>query len=136
MGASTSIFNLVSKLFNVPLLNVTTSFVAEQQAKDGNSNTTGESKQMKISICFLKEALLFALHLLMFSSHLGDEFFTPIEKARQQKKVLPAVSTSLALAAGIGLLEMVALIVGSGTLINIIGIPVVRKTNLFACSDF
>lgn len=42
VGASTSIFNLVSKLFNVPLLNVTTSFVAEQQAKDGNSNTGGE----------------------------------------------------------------------------------------------
>jgi hypothetical protein len=72
----------------------------------------------------------------VFSSHLGDEFLTPIEKARQQKKVLPAVSTSLALAAGIGLLEMVALIVGSGTLINIIGIPIVRKTNLFACSNF
>lgn len=96
VGASTSIFNLVSKLFNVPLLNVTTSFVAEQQAKDGNSNTGGER----------------------------DEFLTPLEKARQPKKVLPAVSTSLALAAGIGLLEMVALIVGSGTLMNIIGIPV------------
>eukprot|EP00267_Zea_mays_P043386 XP_020395467.1 protein DETOXIFICATION 44, chloroplastic [Zea mays] len=95
VGASTSIFNLVSKLFNVPLLNVTTSFVAEQQAMDGNSNTTRE-----------------------------NEFLTPIEKVRQQKKVLPAVSTSLALATGIGLLEMVALIVGSGTLINIIGIPV------------
>ncbi|AQK78927.1 Protein DETOXIFICATION 44 chloroplastic [Zea mays] len=102
VGASTSIFNLVSKLFNVPLLNVTTSFVAEQQAMDGNSNTTRER----------------------------DEFLTPIEKVRQQKKVLPAVSTSLALATGIGLLEMVALIVGSGTLINIIGIPVVRAGNL------
>lgn len=32
VGVSVSIFNLVSKLFNVPLLNVTTSFVAEQQA--------------------------------------------------------------------------------------------------------
>jgi hypothetical protein len=72
----------------------------------------------------------------VFSSHLGDEFLTPIEKVRQQKKVLPAVSTSLALATGIGLLEMVALIVGSGTLINIIGIPVVRKTNLFTFLDF
>jgi hypothetical protein len=41
----------------------------------------------------------------------------------------------LALAAGIGLLEMVALIVGSGTLMNIIGIPVVHKTNLLAYSD-
>ncbi|CAO2145319.1 unnamed protein product [Urochloa humidicola] len=88
VGASASVFNLVSKLFNVPLLNVTTSFVAEQQAvNDNSSNNTGQ-----------REA--------------------------PQKKVLPAVSTSLALAAGIGLLEMVALIVGSGTLMNIIGIPV------------
>ncbi|WVZ54802.1 hypothetical protein U9M48_005547 [Paspalum notatum var. saurae] len=60
----------------------------------------------------------------MFSSHLGDEPFTPQMNTRQQRKVLPAVSTSLALAAGIGLLETVALIVGSGTLMNIIGIPV------------
>ncbi|RLM70056.1 uncharacterized protein C2845_PM17G00620 [Panicum miliaceum] len=97
VGASASVFNLVSKLFNVPLLNVTTSFVAEQQAvNDNSSNTTGQR----------------------------DEFLTPEKKASQQRKVLPAVSTSLALAAGIGLLEMVALIVGSGTLMNIIGIPV------------
>ncbi|CAN6330263.1 unnamed protein product [Urochloa humidicola] len=94
VGASASVFNLVSKLFNVPLLNVTTSFVAEQQAvNDNTSNNTGQ-----------REA--------------------PQKKASQQKKVLPAVSTSLALAAGIGLLEMVALIVGSGTLMDIIGIPV------------
>lgn len=32
VGISVSIFNLISKLFNVPLLNVTTSFVAEEQA--------------------------------------------------------------------------------------------------------
>ncbi|CAN6325581.1 unnamed protein product, partial [Urochloa humidicola] len=94
VGASASVFNLVSKLFNVPLLNVTTSFVAEQQAvNDNSSNNTGQ-----------REALQ--------------------KKASQQKKLLPAVSTSLALAAGIGLLEMVALIVGSGTLMDIIGIPV------------
>ncbi|XP_034568522.1 uncharacterized protein [Setaria viridis] len=97
VGASASVFNLVSKLFNVPLLNVTTSFVAEQQAVDANSSSTTGQR---------------------------DEFLTPQKKASQQKKVLPAVSTSLALAAGIGLLEMVALIVGSGTLMNIIGIPV------------
>jgi hypothetical protein len=34
----------VSKLFNVPLLNVTTSFVAEQQAKDDDYNGNPESK--------------------------------------------------------------------------------------------
>jgi Na+-driven multidrug efflux pump len=43
VGAFASVFNLISKLFNVPLLNVTTSFVAEQQAVNGNSsNTTGQ----------------------------------------------------------------------------------------------
>lgn len=31
VGVSASVFNLVSKLFNVPLLNITTSFVAEEQ---------------------------------------------------------------------------------------------------------
>ncbi|GJN28507.1 hypothetical protein PR202_gb16640 [Eleusine coracana subsp. coracana] len=82
VGASVAVFNLVSKLFNVPLLTVTTSFVAEQQAVDD-----------------------------------GDE-----EKSSDQRKILPAVSTSLTLAAAIGLLEMVTLIVGSGTLIDIIGI--------------
>ena len=71
----------------------------------------------------------------MFSSYLGDEVLTPQNKASKQKKLLPAVSTSLALAAGIGLLEMLALIVGSGTLMNIIGIPVVSKTNLWPFSD-
>lgn len=44
VGVSVSVFNLVSKLFNVPLLNVTTSFVAEEQAiaakDDKDSNET------------------------------------------------------------------------------------------------
>ena len=34
VGVSVSVFNLISKFFNVPLLNVTTSFVAEEQASD------------------------------------------------------------------------------------------------------
>lgn len=41
VGVSVSIFNLISKLFNVPLLNITTSFVAEEQAtmdKNGNDS--------------------------------------------------------------------------------------------------
>ena len=58
------------------------------------------------------------------------------EQATDKKKFLPAVSTSLALAAVIGLMEMVALIVGSETLMDIFGIPVVRKTNLLSYLDF
>lgn len=46
VGVSTSVFNLVSKVFNVPLLNITTSFVAEEQAlisKEEDISGTGEN---------------------------------------------------------------------------------------------
>uniref|UniRef100_A0A453KE30 Polysaccharide biosynthesis protein C-terminal domain-containing protein n=2 Tax=Aegilops tauschii subsp. strangulata TaxID=200361 RepID=A0A453KE30_AEGTS len=88
--------NLVSKLFNVPLLNVTTSFVAEQQAVDDSYRGTGENEFRRF----------------------------PDNKLTEERKFLPAVTTSLALASGIGLMETVALIFGSGTLMDFIGIPV------------
>ncbi|KAJ0087625.1 hypothetical protein Patl1_31431 [Pistacia atlantica] len=98
VGVSVSVFNLVSKLFNVPLLNITTSFVAEEQAlnNQGNGGT----------------------------SQLGDDYGVE----QQGKKQLPSVSTSLALAAGLGIAEAVVLSFGSGFLMNIMGIPVVRST--------
>lgn len=34
VGVSISVFNLVSKMFNIPLLNVTTSFVAEDVSEE------------------------------------------------------------------------------------------------------
>ncbi|XP_078435943.1 MATE efflux family protein [Wolffia australiana] len=84
VGISASVFNLVSKLFNVPLLNVTTSFVAEEQAREKDSKYEDS----------------------------------------QGKKYLPAVSTSLALAAGVGILEAIALSYGSGFLMNSLGVSV------------
>uniref|UniRef100_A0ACD5Y4F3 Uncharacterized protein n=1 Tax=Avena sativa TaxID=4498 RepID=A0ACD5Y4F3_AVESA len=94
VGVSISVFNLVSKLFNIPLLNVTTSFVAEQQATDDDYRGTGE-----------------------------NEFRRSSDNLPEQRKFLPAVTTSLALAAIIGLMETMALVFGSGTLMDIIGIP-------------
>lgn len=37
-GVSISIFNIVSKLFNIPLLSVATSFVAEDISKNATQN--------------------------------------------------------------------------------------------------
>ncbi|KAL3826163.1 hypothetical protein ACJIZ3_022192 [Penstemon smallii] len=90
VGVSGAVFNLVSKLFNVPLLNITTSFVAEEQAlatkaDDDNSQTA---------------------------------------KDQQKKMFLPSVSTSLMLAAALGVGEAVALSTGSSILMNTMGIPV------------
>ncbi|KAK8299855.1 hypothetical protein V6Z12_D05G348900, partial [Gossypium hirsutum] len=90
VGVSVSIFNLVSRLFNVPLLNITTSFVAEEQALISKSKDDG-----------------------------GFE--------HQGKKVLPSVSTSLALADGLRIAEAVVLSVGLGFLMNIMGIPMASE---------
>lgn len=93
VGVSASVFNLVSKLFNIPLLNITTSFVAEEQALLAKSHD--ESHQID-------------------QDHVTD---------RKSKKILPSVSTSLVLAAGIGVAETLALFFGSGFLMNTLGIP-------------
>lgn len=55
VGVSISIFNLVAKLFNIPLLNITTSFVAEEQAvlvngDDDSINESGHKKKFLPSV--------------------------------------------------------------------------------------
>ncbi|KAF3448039.1 hypothetical protein FNV43_RR08747 [Rhamnella rubrinervis] len=94
VGVSVSVFNLISKLFNVPLLNITTSFVAEEQASFNKNNDN--------------------------SSQINNDDY---HSESQSKKFLPSVSTSLALAASIGIAEAVALYFGSGMLMNFMGIP-------------
>lgn len=93
VGVSVSVFNFISKLFNVPLLNITTSFVAEEQAVIGNAR--GVSAEISRNDQLVDDD--------------GD------------KILLPSVSTSLALGAVIGFVEAVALSVGSGFLMNIMG---------------
>ncbi|XP_073222184.1 protein DETOXIFICATION 44, chloroplastic isoform X2 [Cicer arietinum] len=88
VGVSASVFNLVSKVFNVPLLNITTSFVAEEQALIGKEEDSGQTDENGNS---------------------------------QSKKLLSSVSTSLALAAALGIAETIALSLGSGILMNIMG---------------
>ncbi|KMT17299.1 hypothetical protein BVRB_2g039960 isoform B [Beta vulgaris subsp. vulgaris] len=80
-GVSMSIFNIISKLFNIPLLSVATSFVAEDISK---------------------------------SSSDGHEEF--------ERKQLSSVSTALLLAAGIGIIEALALLLGTGSFLGLMGI--------------
>ncbi|XP_060193487.1 protein DETOXIFICATION 45, chloroplastic-like isoform X1 [Lycium barbarum] len=80
-GISVSIFNIISKVFNIPLLSVATSFVAEDISK------------------------------------YADE-----DSAAAERKALPSVSTALVLSAGIGLIEAVAMYLGSGPFLSIMGL--------------
>ncbi|XP_019187392.1 PREDICTED: protein DETOXIFICATION 44, chloroplastic [Ipomoea nil] len=92
VGVSASVFNLVSKLFNVPLLNITTSFVAEEQA------------------------------VLSKGSDQPGHTYSDGGAEQKSKIFLPSVSTSLALATGLGIAEAIAVSVGSSFLMNAMGI--------------
>nr|QBM79469.1 MATE39 [Rehmannia glutinosa] len=85
-GVSISLFNIISKLFNIPLLSVATSFVAEDISKN------------------------------------GSRFSTSVEKMQ-----LSSVSTALLLAVGIGIFEAMALSLGSGPLLSLMGISPVSS---------
>ncbi|XP_011088695.1 protein DETOXIFICATION 45, chloroplastic [Sesamum indicum] len=80
-GVSISLFNIIAKLFNMPLLSVATSFVAEDISKN------------------------------------ASRFSTSVEKLQ-----LSSVSTALLLAVGIGIFEVMALCLGSGPLLSLMGI--------------
>ncbi|KZV37885.1 MATE efflux family protein 3, chloroplastic [Dorcoceras hygrometricum] len=88
-GVSISLFNIVSKLFNIPLLSVATSFVAEDISKNASRFYTSEKKLQ-----------------------------------------LSSVSTALALAVGIGIFEAVALSLGSGPLLSLMGISPVSSMRI------
>lgn len=96
-GVSISIFNIVSKLFNIPLLSISTSFVAEDISKNASSISTSAEGHEEINNARPLEALA-------------------------KREQLSSVSTALTLAIGIGLFEAVALWLGSGVFLNLMGL--------------
>lgn len=96
-GVSISIFNIVSKLFNIPLLSISTSFVAEDISKNASSISTSAEGHEEINNA------------------------RPLE-AMAKREQLSSVSTALTLAIGIGLFEAVALWLGSGVFLNLMGL--------------
>lgn len=94
-AVSMTLFNIISKLFNIPLLSVTTSFVAEDISKNTNRDSTTEKEE-----CTDGKLL----------------------SGPQERQQLSSVSTALVLAIGIGVLEALALFVGSGLLLTLMGV--------------
>ncbi|PAN31016.1 hypothetical protein PAHAL_5G388800 [Panicum hallii] len=92
-GIGVSIFNIVSKIFNIPLLSIATSFVAEDISKSA------------------------------------------IKHPSSGKLELTSVSSALILAAGIGVIEALALFLGSGLFLKLMGVspvsPMYKPAKLF-----
>ncbi|XP_043711252.1 protein DETOXIFICATION 45, chloroplastic isoform X2 [Telopea speciosissima] len=92
-GVSISIFNIISKLFNIPLLSVATSFVAEDISKNTDEGFQEQGSDGK-----------------------------PLGELVEERRQLPSVSTALLLAVAIGIFEALALYFGAGLLLNLMGI--------------
>ncbi|KAL4616444.1 hypothetical protein ACB092_07G199300 [Castanea dentata] len=88
-GISTNIFNCISKLFNIPLLSVATSFVAEDISKNSVKDSASEDST---------------------------------NGKPAERKQLSSVSTALLLAVVIGIIEALALYLGSGKFLDLMGI--------------
>lgn len=95
-GVSTSIFNILSKVFNIPLLSVATSFVAEDISRSSSKDSTSDISCPNVSYNGCDEST--------------------------DRKLLPSVSTALVLALAIGILEALAMYFGSGLFLDIMGI--------------
>lgn len=97
-GVSISVFNIISKLFNIPLLSVATSFVAEDIAKNATKvYMSGCAEEVE-----------------------GTDGRLPTGLAERHQ--FSSVSTALLLAVGIGIIEALALALGSDLLLGLMGI--------------
>lgn len=118
-GVSMSVFNIISKLFNMPLLSVATSFVAEDISKnaisDGSSNgSAAHGKPRRQQLSSVSSALLLAVGIGIFEASslvLGSGLFltlmgispeSPMQHAAQKFLCLralgaPALVVTLAL---------------------------------------
>ncbi|XP_038707881.1 protein DETOXIFICATION 45, chloroplastic isoform X1 [Tripterygium wilfordii] len=96
-GVSMAIFNNISKLFNIPLLSVATSFVAEDISKNSTKSSASGG-------CLI------------------DSTNGKPKDGLAERKQFSSVSTALLLAVGIGIFEATALFLGSASFLNLMGI--------------
>ncbi|EFJ17255.1 hypothetical protein SELMODRAFT_114940 [Selaginella moellendorffii] len=99
VGVSISVFNLISKIFNIPLLNITTSYVAED-------NVAG---------CGFEEGI----PLTEAAGKLSHFIEKP---GKSEKRVYPSVSSALFLGSSLGIIEALVLLLGAWPILRIMGI--------------
>lgn len=104
VGVSIAIFNQVTKVFNFPLVSVTTSLVAEEDATteilDQELDIEGSTKDVLDS----------------------DEKDLLISSTRIEKRLLPSVSSALVLGGAIGIIEAFILILGADPILRTMGV--------------
>lgn len=155
MGVSISVFNLISKIFNVPLLNITTSFVAED-ASEGLPDISSESSRSSSNPLLSPSSKFVSLLLVCLRScvvnftphqngklHVPDRFTlacpllsdqdadtyteVSVSKKEEDKVFLPAVSSALVLGTALGVGQACVLGLLAGPVLTVMGVGAVSN---------
>ncbi|KAH6559170.1 hypothetical protein KP509_1Z024500 [Ceratopteris richardii] len=121
VGVSIAIFNLVSKLMNIPLLNLTTSLVAEEDATDSGTISEIELETGKLG-SLLEESQTLIVANKGSGENDGIQVTNTMARSNAQPKPLPAASTALVLGFVLGFFELFLLTIGSGKILDVMGV--------------
>lgn len=122
VGVSISVFNLVSKIFNVPLLNTTTSFVAEDDAMHDRI----DNLKLYASATLAEEDASSSVpshQVIKHDSALSQSESTSGSHVALRKRVVPAVSSALFLALMLAIVEAFVLVLGVSSILTLMGVP-------------
>lgn len=120
VGVSIAVFNQVSRVAIFPLVGVTTSFVAEEDATTKMADEELEIGDIKFPN-EIKELLSDsdeAARSLSFSANIS----TNSAKTESERKHIPSVSTALVIGGIIGLLQTILLVFGARPILHIMGV--------------
>ncbi|KAH9301977.1 hypothetical protein KI387_013560, partial [Taxus chinensis] len=127
VGVSIAIFNQVSKVFNFPLVSVTTSLVAEEDAtiemdvqgldieKSIKESPNSDEKDALISCTY-------SLNLKSDTSRDNTTLDSTITESSIEKRLLPSVSSALVIGGALGILQAILMILGAKPILNIMGV--------------
>ncbi|KAJ4978570.1 hypothetical protein NE237_009350 [Protea cynaroides] len=126
VGVSIALFNQVSRIAIFPLVSVTTSFVAEEDALQRTSTSGQENEYLEMGFApnsEMKELIpKFDSDKSMDSSAPLAGENSKMSKFQHEKRQIPSASSALVIGGVLGLVQAVFLIFGSKPLLNFMGV--------------
>ncbi|KAJ0961181.1 hypothetical protein J5N97_000865 [Dioscorea zingiberensis] len=126
VGVSIAIFNQVSKVAIYPLVSVTTSFVAEEDAICNQIIVKEENKDLEKASPLHSEMKVLPVcndseKTGCYSSQISSKF-TNMFKVGPDRKYIPSVSSALVVGGVLGLIQSIFLILSAKVVLNIMGV--------------
>ncbi|XP_027365606.1 protein DETOXIFICATION 42-like [Abrus precatorius] len=125
VGVSIAIFNQVSKLTIIPLVSVTTSLVAEEDAAD-IVQTKPSEKEMLIKASFVNEEVKLELedHIEQSDSECSSSStnIDRVAKLHPEKSYIPSASSAIVIGGVLGVLQALFLILTAKPMLNYMGL--------------